>query len=104
MPAWLAPVQVSVLNISEGQAEYAASVAKTLQDQGLRVQLDLHNEKITYKIRKHSLQKLPYILVVGDKEKEAGAVAVRARGNVDLGAMSIEAFSQKIAEDIQHKR
>jgi len=103
MPAWLAPVQVSVLNISEGQAEYAASVAKTLQDQGLRVQLDLHNEKITYKIRKHSLQKLPYILVVGDKEKEAGAVAVRARGNVDLGAMSIEAFSQKIAEDIQHK-
>ncbi|MDP9900017.1 threonine--tRNA ligase [Variovorax ginsengisoli] len=104
MPAWLAPVQVSVLNISEGQSDYAASVAKTLQDQGLRVQLDLHNEKITYKIRKHSLQKLPYILVVGDKEKEAGAVAVRARGNVDLGAMSLEAFSQKIAEDIQHKR
>ncbi|MDB5876855.1 MAG: threonine--tRNA ligase [Variovorax sp.] len=104
MPAWLAPVQVAVLNISEGQAEYAASVAKTLQHQGLRVQLDLHNEKITYKIRKHSLQKLPYIIVVGDKEKEAGAVAVRARGNVDLGAMSVEAFSQKIAEDIQHKR
>ena len=104
MPAWLAPVQIAVLNISEGQSDYAASVAKTLQDQGLRVQLDLHNEKITYKIRKHSLQKLPYILVVGDKEKEAGAVAVRARGNVDLGAMSLQAFSQKIAEDIQHKR
>lgn len=104
MPAWLAPVQVAVLNISEGQAEYAASVAKTLQNQGLRVQLDLHNEKITYKIRKHSLQKLPYIIVVGDKEKEAGAVAVRARGNVDLGAMSVQAFSQKIADDIQHKR
>jgi threonyl-tRNA synthetase len=65
--------------------------------------LDLHNEKITYKIRKHSLQKLPYILVVGDKEKEAGAVAVRARGNLDLGAMSVEAFSKKIADDIQHK-
>lgn len=104
MPAWLAPVQVAVLNISEGQSDYAASVAKTLQNQGLRVQLDLHNEKITYKIRKHSLQKLPYIVVVGDKEKEAGAVAVRARGNVDLGAMSLEAFSEKIAEDIQHKR
>ena len=74
-----------------------------MQNQGLRVQLDLHNEKITYKIRKHSLQKLPYILVVGDKEKEAGAVAVRARGNLDLGAMSVEAFSQKIADDIQHK-
>ncbi|MGO4390655.1 threonine--tRNA ligase [Variovorax sp. M-6] len=103
LPAWLAPVQVAVLNISENQADYAAEVAKTLQNQGLRVSLDLHNEKITYKIRKHSLQKLPYILVVGDKEKEAGAVAVRARGNVDLGAMSVEAFSQKIAHDIQHK-
>jgi threonyl-tRNA synthetase len=103
LPAWLAPVQVAVLNISEGQAEYAAQVAKTLQDQGLRVSLDLHNEKITYKIRKHSLQKLPYILVVGDKEREAGAVAVRARGNLDLGAMSVDAFSQKVAHDIQHK-
>ena len=103
MPSWLAPVQVAVLNISEGQADYASQVAKTLQNQGLRVLLDLHNEKITYKIRKHSLQKLPYILVVGDKEKEAGAVAVRARGNLDLGAMSVEAFSQRIANDIQHK-
>jgi threonyl-tRNA synthetase len=103
LPSWLAPVQVAVLNISENQADYAGSVAKALQNQGLRVALDLHNEKITYKIRKHSLQKLPYILVVGDKEKEAGAVAVRARGNLDLGAMSVEAFSQKIAHDIQHK-
>ncbi|NDZ12087.1 threonine--tRNA ligase [Variovorax sp. WS11] len=103
LPAWLAPVQVAVLNISEGQADYASQVAKSLQNQGLRVLLDLHNEKITYKIRKHSLQKLPYILVVGDKEKEAGAVAVRARGNLDLGAMSVEAFSKRIADDIQHK-
>jgi threonyl-tRNA synthetase len=103
LPAWLAPVHVAVLNISEGQADYASQVAKTLLNQGLRVSLDLHNEKITYKIRKHSLQKLPYILVVGDKEKEAGAVAVRARGNLDLGAMSVEAFSEKIAHDIQHK-
>ncbi|MEJ8826646.1 threonine--tRNA ligase [Variovorax humicola] len=104
MPAWLAPTQVAVLNISEGQADYASEVAKALQNQGLRVQLDLHNEKITYKIRKHSLQKLPYILVVGDKEKEAGAVAVRARGNKDLGVMSMQAFSELIAGDIQHKR
>jgi threonyl-tRNA synthetase len=104
MPAWLAPVQVAVLNISEGQAEYAALVAKTLQNQGLRVQLDLHNEKITYKIRKHSLQKLPYIFVVGDKEKEAGAVAVRARGNQDLGAMSLESFTQRIVQDVADKR
>lgn len=104
MPVWLAPVQISVLNITDAQADYAAEVAKTLRHQGFRVQLDLQNEKITYKIRKHSLQKLPYILVVGDKEKEAGAVAVRARGNVDLGVMSVEAFSQKIAEDISNKR
>ncbi|MDH6165567.1 threonyl-tRNA synthetase [Variovorax boronicumulans] len=104
MPAWLAPVQVAVLNISEGQADYAAQVAKTLQNQGLRVQLDLHNEKITYKIRKHSLQKLPYILVVGDKEKEAGAVAVRARGNQDLGAMSLESFVQRLVQDVADKR
>jgi len=104
MPSWLAPVQVAVLNISEGQADYASEVAKTLRNQGLRVTLDLHNEKITYKIRKHSLQKLPYILVVGDKEKEAGAVAVRARGNKDLGVMSMQAFSELIADDIQHKR
>jgi threonyl-tRNA synthetase len=104
LPAWIAPVQVAVLNISEGQADYAQTVAKTLQNQGLRVQVDLHNEKITYKIRKHSLQKLPYILVVGDKEKEAGAVAVRARGNLDLGAMSVQDFSERVAADIQHKR
>ncbi|MBP6895146.1 MAG: threonine--tRNA ligase [Pseudacidovorax sp.] len=104
MPVWLAPVQISVLNITDAQADYAAEVAKTLRHQGFRVQLDLQNEKITYKIRKHSLQKLPYILVVGDKEKEAGAVAVRARGNVDLGVMSVEAFSQKIADDISSKR
>ena len=103
-PAWLAPVQVAVLNISEGQADYARDVAKALQNQGLRVQLDLHNEKITYKIRKHSLQKLPYILVVGDKEKEAGAVAVRARGNQDLGAMSLESFVQRLVQDVADKR
>ena len=104
MPAWLAPVQVAVLNISEGQADYASQVAKALQNQGLRVQLDLHNEKITYKIRKHSLQKLPYIVVVGDKEKEAGAVAVRARGNQDLGAMSLESFVQRLVQDVADKR
>jgi threonyl-tRNA synthetase len=103
LPAWLAPVQVAVLNITDSQAEYARDVAKTLQNQGLRVELDLRNEKITYKIREHSMQKLPFILVVGEKEKAAGAVAVRARGNQDLGVMSVDAFSQKIAQDIQDK-
>jgi threonyl-tRNA synthetase len=100
LPTWLAPTQVSVLNITDSQAEYAQEVAKTLRNQGLRVDLDLRNEKITYKIREHSMQKLPYILVVGDKEKEAGAVAVRARGNQDLGVMSLEALCQKIASYI----
>ncbi|MBU3710847.1 MAG: threonine--tRNA ligase [Limnohabitans sp.] len=103
LPTWLAPVQVAVLNITDSQAEYAQSVAKKLKNQGLRVDLDLRNEKITYKIREHSMQKLPYILVVGEKEKAAGAVAVRARGNQDLGAMSLEAFAEKIASDIAHK-
>ncbi len=103
LPAWLAPVQVAVLNITDAQAEYARTVAKTLQNQGLRVDLDLRNEKITYKIREHSMQKLPYLLVVGDKEMAAGAVAVRARGGQDLGAMSLDAFVQKILGDIANK-
>jgi len=103
LPVWLAPEQVSVLTITDSQADYAREVAKTLQNQGLRVKLDLRNEKITYKIREHSLQKLPYILVLGDKEKDAKTVAVRARGNKDLGAMSLEAFSQLIASDIAQK-
>ncbi|NBW25606.1 MAG: threonine--tRNA ligase [Betaproteobacteria bacterium] len=103
LPAWLAPVQVVVLNITDAQAEYARSVAKTLQNQGLRADLDLRNEKITYKIREHSMQKLPYLLVVGDKEMAAGAVAVRARGGQDLGAMSLEAFTQKLQSDIAQK-
>ncbi len=103
LPTWLAPEQVSVLTITDAQADYAREVAKTLQNQGLRVKLDLRNEKITYKIREHSLQKLPYILVLGDKEKAAGSVAVRARGNKDMGVMSLEAFLQKIASDIAQK-
>jgi threonyl-tRNA synthetase len=103
MPAWLAPIQASVLNISESSAEYAQEVTKTLQKQGLRVESDLRNEKITYKIREHSLQKVPYILVVGDKEKANGAVAVRARGNQDLGAMSVSDFVQRLAADISQK-
>jgi len=103
LPAWLAPVQVVVLNITDAQAEYARSVAKALQNQGLRVNLDLRNEKITYKIREHSMQKLPYLVVVGDKEMAAGAVAVRARGGQDLGAMSLDAFVQKILGDVASK-
>jgi threonyl-tRNA synthetase len=107
LPTWLAPVQISVLNITDAQADYcreiAAKLQKSVSNQGLRVDLDLRNEKITYKIREHSLQKLPYILVAGDKEKAAGTVAVRARGNKDLGVMSIDAFIELIAADIASK-
>jgi len=94
---------VSVLTITESQADYARQVAKTLQNQGVRVSPDLRNEKINYKIREHSLQKVPYILVVGDKEKANGAVSVRARGNHDLGVMSLDDFSAKLAADIAQK-
>jgi threonyl-tRNA synthetase len=103
LPAWLAPVQAVVLNITGEQAAYAGEIAKSLRNQGLRVETDLRNEKITYKIREHSLQKPPYLLVVGDKEKAAGAVAVRARGNKDLGAMSLQAFSERVAQDLASK-
>ena len=103
LPAWLAPVQVTVLNITDSQVDYCGEIVKTLRNQGLRVGLDLRNEKITYKIREHSLQKLPYILVVGDKEKVAGVVAVRARGNKDLGVMSLDAFVQLITSDVASK-
>ena len=107
LPAWLAPVQASVLNITDAQADYAKEVAEKLQkalpNQALRVVTDLRNEKITYKIREHSMQKLPFILVAGDKEKAAGAVAVRARGNKDLGVMSVDAFIEMLANDIHSK-
>ena len=103
MPAWLAPIQASVLNIAESSADYAREVAKALQKQGLRVESDLRNEKITYKIREHSLQKVPYILVVGDKEKANGTVSVRARGNHDLGAMPLGDFSSKLTGVIAEK-
>ena len=104
LPVWLAPAQVVVLNITDAQAEYALDVVKKLKNQRFRVVYDLRNEKITYKIREHSMQKLPYLLVMGDKEMAAGTVAVRARGNIDLGVMTLEAFSQKLASDIACKQ
>ena len=103
LPCWLAPVQVVVANITDAQAEYVKEVVKTLQKQGVRAISDLRNEKITYKIREHSLQKVPFILVVGDKEKANGTVAVRARGNQDLGVMPLDLFSRKLASDIAQK-
>jgi len=107
LPLWLAPVQVAVLNITDAQADYARAVAQKLQTalplHNVRAVCDLRNEKITYKIREHALQKLPFIAVVGDKEKAAGAVAVRARGNKDLGSMPLQAFIERLAQDIAAK-
>ncbi|MFG6468896.1 threonine--tRNA ligase [Roseateles sp. BYS87W] len=103
LPTWLAPTQVVVANITDSQADYVAEIVKSLQKQGLRAQADLRNEKITYKIRQHSMQKLPYILVVGDKEKANGSVAVRARGNQDLGVMPLQDFLDRISADITNK-
>ncbi|MEN7530056.1 MULTISPECIES: threonine--tRNA ligase [unclassified Cupriavidus] len=103
LPAWLAPEQVVVMNIAESQSEYAESVVQLLQKQGFRAKADLRNEKITYKIREHSLQKIPYLLVVGDKERDANQVAVRARGNVDLGVMPVSAFVERLEKDVSDK-
>ena len=103
-PAWLAPVQAVVASITEAQAPYARDVAQALKKQGFRVQCDLRNEKIAYKIREHSLQKVPYLLVVGEKERQAGQVAVRVRGGVDLGPMPVDAFSRRLAEDVAQRK
>jgi threonyl-tRNA synthetase len=100
MPLWLSPIQAVVLNISEKQGEYAEQVVAKLRAAGLRVEADLRNEKITYKIREHSLSKLPYQIVVGDKEVAANLVAVRTRGGRDLGQMSVEALTRRLLEEI----
>lgn len=104
LPPWLAPVQVAVANITDDQADYAQEVVSMLKKAGLRAVADLRNGKITYKIRELSLQKLPYILVVGAKEKAEGKVAVRVRGGKDLGAMSVEDFIKLVQEDVATRR
>ncbi len=101
MPLWLAPIQVVVLNISEGQADYANGVARALKRAGMRCEADLRNEKIAYKIREHSLQKLPYQLIVGEKEKAAEKVAVRTRSGEDLGQISLPDFIARLRSEAQ---
>jgi threonyl-tRNA synthetase len=107
LPVWLAPVQVAVLNITDAQADYCREIAekieKAVPQHPLRVALDLRNEKITYKIREHSMQKLPFIVVAGDKERASGAVAVRARGNKDLGVMPVDAFIELVVQAVASK-
>ena len=103
MPLWLAPVQAVVTPITDAQAEYAAEIQQSLKKHGFRVASDLRNEKISYKIREHSLQKVPYVLVAGDKEKAAGTVAVRARGNHDLGVMPLAALIERLQTEVSSR-
>ncbi|MCP4236324.1 MAG: threonine--tRNA ligase, partial [Aestuariibacter sp.] len=102
-PLWLAPKQMMVMNITDKQAEYAEQIVEKLQAQGFRAKSDLRNEKIGFKIREHTLKRVPYMLVVGDKEMESGQVAVRSRRGEDLGSMPIDAFISLANEEIAGK-
>jgi threonyl-tRNA synthetase len=99
MPVGLAPVQAMVFGITDTQAETVEQAAKTLRNQGLRVESDLRNEKVGYKIREHSMQRIPYLLIIGEREMETGSVSVRARGGEDLGSMTLDAFAARLAEE-----
>ena len=103
LPVWLSPVQAVVMNITDKQAPYVEKVAEALKKQGFRVQTDLRNEKIGFKIREHTLQRVPYLLVTGDREVEEGTVAVRTRSGEDLGAMSVEAFIERLEQDLAER-
>src|SRR5579885_1919685 len=103
LPAWLAPVQAVVMNITSAQAEHVAKVTETLKKQGFRVEADLRNEKVGFKIREHTLQRVPYMLVVGDKEVAANSIAVRSRGGRDLGTMSVETFSERFRTELESR-
>ena len=102
-PAWLAPVQVKVLPITDRALDYANELSAALDARGFRVEVDDRNEKIGKKIREATLQKIPYMLVVGDRDMENRTVSVRTRGGEDLGAMSLEAFSAKLGEEVDTK-
>jgi threonyl-tRNA synthetase len=99
-PTWLAPVQAVVMNITDGQADYARRAAEFLKNQGLRVETDLRNEKVGFKIREHTLQRVPYLLVAGDRESGSNSLAVRTRNGKDLGAMSLETIAARLAEEV----
>ncbi|GAB0150488.1 threonine--tRNA ligase [Marichromatium sp. PS1] len=103
LPLWLAPVQVVVLNITDRQADYVAEIAKTLRAKGLRVETDLRNEKIGFKIREHTLQRVPYLLVIGDREVETRSVAVRDRKGQDLGTLELDAFVERVGEEMTNR-
>jgi threonyl-tRNA synthetase len=100
LPLWLAPVQAMVLNITDRQAPFVGIVREVLENQGFRVAADLRNEKIGFKIREHTLQRIPYLLVVGDREAESKTVAVRTRTGKDLGSLSLEELARGLAAEV----
>jgi threonyl-tRNA synthetase len=102
-PTWLAPRQVVVMGISQNQSEYAAQVAKELQNKGFRADIDLRNEKIGFKIREHTLRRVPYLVVIGEREAQDNAVAVRTRKGENLGVMSLDEFMTTLNEDIARR-
>jgi threonyl-tRNA synthetase len=99
-PTWLAPVQAVVMNITDGQAEYVRTATEFLKNQGLRVESDLRNEKVGFKIREHTLQRVPYLLVAGNREAGSNSLAVRTRDGKDLGAMSLQTIAARLAEEV----
>jgi threonyl-tRNA synthetase len=103
MPPWLAPVQAVILNITDSQSDYCLEVCNSLKRKGFRVETDVRNEKVGFKIREHTIQKVPYLLVVGDREVESGQVAVRARSGEDLGTMTIDEFSSLLTKEVEKK-
>jgi threonyl-tRNA synthetase len=104
LPLWLAPTQVAVLNITDRQADYVSEIMQSLADQGVRCEVDLRNEKIGFKIREHTLQRIPYLLIVGDRELESRVVAVRTREGQDLGSMSLDEFIGKIRREVTDRQ
>ena len=103
LPIWLAPVQAVLMNITDKQGPYLMEVEKRLKNQGLRVISDLRNEKIGFKIREHTLQRIPYLLVIGDREMEQGGIAVRRQGGEDLGSMSLDSFLSRVRTEIENR-
>jgi threonyl-tRNA synthetase len=103
MPLWLSPVQAVVMNITDRQAKYAENSVKALREAGFRVESDLRNEKIGFKIREHTLMRVPYLLVVGDREMEQGSLAVRTRKGEDLGSMPLQEFIAKVAAEVAER-
>ncbi len=102
-PTWLSPIQATVMNITDKHGQYCEKVAKKLKESGFRAKLDLRNEKIGFKIREHTLKRVPYLLVVGDKEMETGEIAVRTRSGEDLGTMSVEDFITKLGAEVKSR-